>query len=117
MSPDGPADSPAAIAAAFAKCGTSPATGSFPADVASVLMDKCQTCHTNPPLNGAPFALLTYEDVHKVFAGTIPIYEEMYILIQPNGSPHMPFGNAPQLTADEFTTLADWLISCAPPGD
>jgi|HubBroStandDraft_6_1064221.scaffolds.fasta_scaffold682356_2 hypothetical protein len=106
------------IAAAFAStCATSPATGSFPADVATVLTAKCQTCHADPPKNGAPFELLTYEDVHMLFDGTIPIYQEMYFLTRPGASPHMPFGNAPQLTPDEFATLSDWLISCAPPGD
>ncbi len=105
------------ILEAFTSCTTSPATGTFPADVAAVLADKCQTCHTAPPKNGAPFALLTYEDVHMLFAGTIPIYQEMYLRTRPGASPHMPFGNAPQLTPDEFTTLSDWLISCAPPGN
>jgi hypothetical protein len=77
---------------------------------------KCQTCHQNPPLNDAPFPLLTYADVHSLF-GTIPKYQEMHYLIQPDGSPHMPFGTAPQLTAAEFSTLDDWLLDCAPPGE
>lgn len=107
-----------AIMAAFQeRCGTTPATGSIPADVAAVLADKCQTCHNNPQKNGAPFPLLTYEDVHKPFIGTTPIYEQMYIQIQPNAQPRMPFGNAPQLTPAEFTALSSWLIACAPPGE
>jgi hypothetical protein len=106
------------VAETFARCGTSPATGSFPADIAAVLTDKCQPCHTMPPRNGAPFPLLTYENVHAPFAGgPTPIYQEMYALIQPGADPHMPFGNAPQLTADQFSTLSSWLLSCAPPGD
>jgi hypothetical protein len=105
------------IEATFARCDTSPATGSIPADVAAVLGDRCQTCHNDPQLHGAPFALLTYADVHQLFAGTIPIYHEMYLLIQPGATPHMPYRNAPQLSADQFKTLGDWLISCAPPGD
>jgi hypothetical protein len=103
------------VEAVFASCGPSPATGSVPADVAAVLSDRCQPCHTDPPLNDAPFPLLKYEDVHQLFAGTIPIYHEMYLLIQPGGMPHMPFGNAPQLSADQLKTLSDWLLSCAPP--
>jgi hypothetical protein len=105
------------IEAVFASCGTSPATGSIPADVAAVLSDRCQPCHTDPPLHDAPFPLLKYEDVHQLFAGTIPTYHEMYLLIQPGGTPHMPFGNAPQLSADQLKTLSDWLLSCAPPAD
>jgi hypothetical protein len=107
-----------AIMAAFQeRCGASPATGSIPVDVAAVLADKCQPCHNNPQKNGAPFPLLTYEDVHKPFVGATPIYEQMYIQIQPNAQPRMPFGNAPQLTPAEFSTLSTWLIACAPPGD
>jgi hypothetical protein len=109
--------SAASDAAPFANCGTSPASGSIPADVLAVMSAKCQTCHQNPPLHDAPFPLLTYADVHSLFEETIPKYQEMHALIQPDGSPHMPFGTAPQLTATEFTTLDDWLLACAPPGE
>lgn len=108
----------ASIMASFARCTATPATGSFPSDVADVLTSRCQPCHTDPPLNGAPFPLLAYGDVHKVLTGTaMPIYEEMYLLVQPGADPHMPFGNAPQLSSDQFNTLTSWLLSCAPPGD
>jgi uncharacterized membrane protein len=106
------------IAEVFGRCGTSPATGTFPPDVAAIITSRCQPCHQMPPLNGAPFPLLTYEDVHQLVPGSAtPIYEEMYILTQPNGSPHMPFGNAQQLTEDQLATLGSWLLSCAPPAD
>jgi hypothetical protein len=101
----------------FASCGTSPATGSIPADVQAVLGARCQTCHQNPPLKGAPFPLLTYADIHSLFDNTIPKYEEMHALIQPAGSPHMPYGDAPQLDAAQFATLDGWLLDCAPPGE
>jgi hypothetical protein len=110
------ADDAASPAADFARCGTSPATGTFPADVEAILSSRCQTCHADPPVNGAPFPLLTYSDVHMLFAGTLPIYQEMYMLIQPDGIPHMPFGNAPQLTSEQLQTLSSWLLSCAPSG-
>ena len=109
--------SAASVTAAFERCGTSPATGSFPADIAAILAAKCQPCHNDPQKNGAPFPLLTYDDVHKPFVGTRPIYQQMYLQIQPGADPRMLFGNAPQLTPGEFSTLAAWLISCAPPGD
>ena len=48
---------------------------------------------------------------------TIPKYQEMHALIQPDGSPHMPYGTAAQLTAAQFKTLDDWLLDCAPPGE
>jgi hypothetical protein len=105
--------SASADAAPFANCSTNPTTGSFPAAVAAVLMARCQPCHQSPPLMGAPFPLLTYQDVNASF-GAIPIYQEMYVLIQPNGDPHMPYRNAPQLSADQLQTLSSWLLSCAP---
>ena len=110
------ADDAASPAADFARCGTSPASGTFPADVEAILSSRCQTCHADPPVNDAPFPLLTYSDVHMLFAGTLPIYQEMYMLIQPDGIPHMPFGNAPQLTSEQLQTLSNWLLSCAPSG-
>ncbi|HEX4449016.1 MAG TPA: hypothetical protein VH044_19885 [Polyangiaceae bacterium] len=100
----------------FAACGTIPTTGTIPADVTAVLTARCQTCHTDPPVNGAPFPLLTYAQIHSDFVPGVPKYEEMYMLIQPDGDPHMPFGDAPQLSTDQFDTLASWLKACAPPG-
>jgi uncharacterized membrane protein len=102
-------------AAPFSNCKPNPANGAFPADIAAILSARCQPCHQNPTMNGAPFPLLTYQDVNGMF-GPIPIYQEMYVLIQPDGSPHMPFRNAPQLTADQLQTLSSWLLACAPPG-
>jgi hypothetical protein len=105
--------------ALFAACAPNPAAGDYPLDVGAVLGAKCQTCHKKPPINHAPFPLLNYEDT--VGPDTIapykgrPIWQAMHVVIQPNGVPHMPFGNAPQLTAEEFRTLDGWLTSCAPP--
>ena len=113
--PDDASDA-ASPAADFARCGASAASGTFPADVAAILSSRCQTCHTKPPVNDAPFPLLMYSDVHMLFADTIPIYQEMYMLIQPGGNPHMPFGDAPQLTSEQLQTLSSWLLACAPSG-
>jgi hypothetical protein len=100
----------------FAACSSVAATGTIPADVEAVLQARCQTCHSDPPINNAPFPLLTYAEIHQDFVTSVPKYEEMYFLIQPGADPHMPFGNAPQLSTDQFNTLATWLKSCAPPG-
>jgi hypothetical protein len=115
------ADPPDAEAASdadpFAKCPSSePTSGTIPADVDAVLKDRCQTCHTDPPQMNAPFPLLTFAQIHALFAGVIPTYQEMDLLIQPGADPHMPFGNAPQLSAAQFSTLDSWLKACAPSG-
>jgi hypothetical protein len=106
-------------ASPFAACLPHPTTGSFPPEVATVLSNKCQTCHQSPPRDHAPFPLLSYDDT--VGADSIapyvgqPIWQVMHAVIQPAGVPHMPFGNAAQLTAAEFQTLDAWLTSCALP--
>jgi hypothetical protein len=105
------------VASTFASCVTPPATGTFPADVAAVLADKCQTCHQSPPINHAPFALLAYADTQKAdsICNGVPTWQAMDYVIQPDSNPHMPYGNAPQLTSAEFATLEGWLTGCAVP--
>jgi hypothetical protein len=118
-SPEGGAtvSCPSFVAAAFAACAAPPAAGAFPADVAAVLGAKCQTCHKSPPINHAPFPLLTYEDtlMPDSLCGGVPIWQAMHYVIQPNSVPHMPFGTAPQLTPSELATLDGWLTGCAKP--
>ena len=119
LAPDsGDASDPSDAGDPFASCPSSaPATGTIPTDVDAVLKDRCQTCHSAPPVMDAPFALVTFADIHKEFDGVLPIYEEMHFLIQPGADPHMPFGNAPQLSSDQFSTLDSWLEACAPSGN
>jgi hypothetical protein len=109
----------ASDASPFALCPTHPPTGSFPPDVATVLSNKCQTCHQSPPRDHAPFPLVTYNDTVVLdpiapYVGQ-PVWQVMHAVIQPTGVPHMPFGNAAQLTPAEFQTLDTWLTSCALP--
>jgi len=105
------------VAATLSTCEPPPPAGEFPADVAAVLGDKCQTCHKNPPVDHAPFALLTYADTLEPdsLCNGVPIWQAMHYVIQPGSVPHMPFGNAPQLTSAEFATLDGWLTGCAMP--
>ncbi len=106
-------------ASAFAACTERPTTGAFPAAVAAVLADKCQTCHQSPPVNHAPFSLLTYADTvgpePSAPCNGLPIWQAMHYVIQPDATPHMPYGNAPALTPSEFADLDGWLTSCAGP--
>jgi hypothetical protein len=103
--------------ASFGACST-PTSGTIPADVNQVIVDKCQPCHQRPPKNDAPFPLVTYEQIHGPVPTfpSLPIYEEMYVLIQPGADPHMPYMGAAQLTDAEFATLSSWLKACAPSG-
>jgi len=66
-----------------------------------------------PPLNGAPFPLLTYADTQKVYAPGALIFQQMFISTGPEGSPRMPFGG--MLAPADYDLLHGWLGKCAPP--
>jgi hypothetical protein len=97
-------------------CSSPSDVGDLPCEVATVLADKCQYCHGDPLTGGAHFPLLGFEDAADVF-GTQGKrrWESMAVVIEPDGAPHMPYGDSPQLTPTELTTLRDWLADCAPP--
>jgi hypothetical protein len=100
-------------------CGPLPATGDIPCDVFKIIRGTCDRCHQDPPLIGAPFPLLTYEDTQMPYDAHGKLrYQRMREVIQPMGSPHMPFMSAkivvPELTAAEFATLDAWLACPTP---
>lgn len=98
-----------------AACAPNPATGDYPIDVGTVIAAKCAACHQNPPKSHAPFSLLTYEDAIQTLSPGVLRWQEMAYVIQPGANPHMPFGNAPQLTVTEKQTLDAWFAGCARP--
>jgi hypothetical protein len=100
-------------AGAAASCAPVPKTGDFPCDVFAVIHANCNPCHQDPPLNGAPFPLLTYADTQKPYSTTNLIFQQMYEQIGPTGAPRMPLGG--MLTADDYDTLRNWLAGCAIP--
>jgi hypothetical protein len=81
-----------------------------------VLRTVCQTCHANPPLHGAPFSLVTYEDTQKPFDSEKLRWERMREVVEANIMPirlrDVPFR---PLTCEEKTTLLGWLDECARP--
>jgi hypothetical protein len=90
-----------------------PPTGDIPCEVFEVIRRECHSCHTNPPANGAPFPLLSYEDTQATYFMDIKRYQRMNEVIRPNGSPRMPLGG--MLKAADLAILGDWLNQCAPP--
>jgi hypothetical protein len=93
-----------------------PATGDFPCEVFAIIHDKCNPCHTDPPKNGAPFPILTYEDTQLPF-GTKgkKRYERMAEVIAPASGPFMPLqpngeGVTP-LSEAELGLLSAWLAA------
>ena len=103
-------------AAVEAGCVATPQVGDFPCDVAAVLAAKCQVCHQQPPINHAPFSLLTYADTQAQFGTTSLLkWQRMSQVIEPDGLPHMPPSDHPQLSTDDFAVLRGWFARCAPP--
>ena len=92
-----------------------PAMGDLPIAVADVLIARCQPCHQSPPLNGAPFPLMSYEDTLAPFNRSLRRWQRMAEVIDPTATFHMPPPGQPQLTVDELATLRGWLATCAQP--
>jgi uncharacterized membrane protein len=114
--PDAAADVPDAAAdAAVASCSAGPASGDFPCDVGAVIKARCQPCHQRPPVNGAHFPLLSYEDTRQPFGPGTLRFQRMQQVIEPDFLPHMPPHGAQQPTVQELETLRAWFRSCAPP--
>jgi hypothetical protein len=85
----------------------------------SVIESKCQRCHSEPPQNGAPFPLLTYDDTQVLLgAEQTPVYSKMRVAV---GLDYMPLTAIPldppvqPLTCEEKTTLLRWLDQGAQP--
>jgi hypothetical protein len=96
-----------------ADCPATPQTGDFPCDVFAVVHAQCNPCHQSPPMNGAPFPLLTYADTQKVYSPGALVFQQMFISTGPDGSPRMPFNG--MLTSADYDLLHGWLGKCAPP--
>ncbi|HMJ14978.1 MAG TPA: hypothetical protein VK524_26375 [Polyangiaceae bacterium] len=74
----------------------------LPCNVETILKAKCQSCHAEEPLYGAPLALMTYEDTQTLYKDRMT-WRAMKDAVE---SGKMPQGT--QLTAEEKDTLADW---------
>ena len=85
--------------------------GDFPCDIFALLQTHCQTCHTTPPVSGAPFPLLTYEDTQQPFGAMGQQRWQRMAEVITTG--FMPIGKTmPQTDKD---TLLAWLNNCAMP--
>jgi hypothetical protein len=89
-------------------------THGFPCDVYTIIHENCHGCHIKPPLNGAPFPLLTYADTQAEYYNTPDkIWQHMKLVIEPGALPGMPFGkNPPGLPEPLLNTLRAWFATC-----
>jgi hypothetical protein len=88
-----------------------PDTGELPCDVFTVLADRCHKCHQDPPINSAPFSLLTWQSFQEIY-GNKPIWERADAAIEPGNVPQMPFLEDP-LPVEQRDVLNAWFATCA----
>ena len=90
-----------------------PAVGDYPCAVFDVINRNCRPCHQDPPVMGAPFPLMNFEDTQGPYSAMLKRYQRMNQVIRPGFPPRMPFGG--MLNDADLKTLSDWLDMCAPP--
>ncbi|WP_111684477.1 c-type cytochrome [Winogradskyella tangerina] len=76
-------------------------------DIAPIMQSSCVSCHGSPPVNGAPFALVNYNQVSQRAEGVL---NRMSLQ---NGAPGAmpPSGRLPQATID---LIAEWIDNGKP---
>ena len=92
-------------------------------DALLVIQAKCQRCHQEPPKNGAPMHLLSYEDTQIQWTMTKLLYQDMADVVGRDIMPFVALNGPPTnlmppvepLTADEKATLLGWLNQGAKP--
>lgn len=82
-----------------------------------VIENKCQRCHQDPPKNGAPVPLLTYEDTQLQVTDEKRFYQSMLDAVKSGFMPYVALNDPPSnlmppvepLTVEEKATLLGWL--------
>ncbi len=102
---------------ASGKGGGAGSGSAIPCDVAVVLAAKCQTCHGQTTLYGAPMSLMTLADFQAAppSGGAAHVYQQAATRIHETADPMPPKGQ-PALTSAELGTLDSWLSAGAPAG-
>ncbi|HEX6274157.1 MAG TPA: hypothetical protein VFZ53_14010 [Polyangiaceae bacterium] len=81
-----------------------------------VLRESCQRCHQDPPVHGAPFALVTYADTQQPFFGEQLRWERMREVVEADIMPPLRTRLDPPvepLSCEQKATLLGWLRQCA----
>jgi peroxiredoxin len=88
---------------------------SYASDVATIIQNKCQTCHR--PGQVGPFSLLTYDDARKHSAMIKEVVDERRMPPWHADPRYGHFVNDRSLSAKERATLLAWVNSGTPLGD
>jgi hypothetical protein len=90
----------------------------------TVIRAKCQRCHQQPPLNGAPVPFLTYDDTQAPYGSSeFKYFEVMLPAVEEGRMPYVALNSPPTsimppvepLTDEEKATLVGWLMQGARP--
>ena len=90
----------------------------LPCAVARLVTDRCVSCHSTTPANGAPMPLIRLSDFDNASAidphATVAqrSLERMKMLVAP-----MPPSGAAPITAEERATFEAWVAQGSPPGE
>jgi len=85
--------------------GGGTAAGGLPCNVKDLMQTRCQSCHSSPPRNGAPFSLVSFSDVQA--------HAQAALTDMTNGV--MPLGG-PRATSAQIQTLQNWINAGVPSG-
>jgi hypothetical protein len=117
----------AALSCSGNKSAAPVTTGStpLPCDVNAIVVENCQSCHSSPPQNGAPMALVTVEDFQALTpadpdAPTIPAGAHVYQTAEQrihDAQAMMPQKPNKPLDAADLATMDAWLNAGAPKTD
>jgi len=80
-----------------------PSSG-IPCEAEQVLRDVCRQCHGSPPVQGAPFPLVTWEDTHALYYDK-PIWQLMKNAVETGYMPLAPV----TMTPEQKASLLGWL--------
>lgn len=83
-------------------------------DIEPIVVRRCQQCHSDPPMNSAPFPLVTFANTQDQRGGT-PIHQRMSTRALSTSDPMPPVGQAP-LTDEEIALIRRWSATGAAEG-
>jgi hypothetical protein len=101
----------------------------LPCDVASLLNDKCVSCHGSPPSGGAPMSLVSYAQLTRpALSDPTKTMAVVAVARMMNTASPMPPVGSPPATSAEIATLQSWIsagypqtgcstVSLPPPSD
>ncbi len=106
-------------AACFADCDVSAAgdgEGELPCAIEAIVESRCRHCHSDPPVNGAPFPLVTYADTQALYDSVLlGESQARFALIHYAVTvDYMPLDVAPLTPDEERQALLAWACACAP---